>query len=279
MRSCSATTTPTRPGPRCPVAVELARSLGAKLVIGFGYEPPRSGGEVGALRGEIEKLGEEFAAAAVAQVQRLDPDLPSRCSWSRTGRSRRSCGWPTPLDARFIVVGHRQRHLLAEVFIGSVLEGVMSETARPVRGGAARRRLSIGPADRRRSRSGEVAAPKPGEPGDGDHDGDQGEDDDRRGGERAARQLRRVGERREVHHPVAELEERSELAQEDEAAEGHPAADDEARGEPEERDVIATSTQVAGSCTSAAPTTRPTCAESPVCTARDRARGRRRRAP
>ena len=36
------------------------------------------------------------------------------------------------LDARFIVVGHRQRHLLAEVFVGSVLEGVMSETGRPV---------------------------------------------------------------------------------------------------------------------------------------------------
>ena len=28
--------------------------------------------------------------------------------------------------------GHRQRHLLAEVFVGSVLEGIMSETARPV---------------------------------------------------------------------------------------------------------------------------------------------------
>jgi nucleotide-binding universal stress UspA family protein len=36
------------------------------------------------------------------------------------------------IDARLVVVGHRQRHLLVEVFTGSVLEGVLSETSRPV---------------------------------------------------------------------------------------------------------------------------------------------------
>jgi nucleotide-binding universal stress UspA family protein len=115
-----------------PVAVELARSLGTKLVIGFGYEPPRSGGEVGALRGEIEKMGEEFAAAAMTQVHDLDPDLDVEVQLVQDRPIEAIVRLADSLDARFIVVGHRQRHLLAEVFIGSVLEGIMSETDRPV---------------------------------------------------------------------------------------------------------------------------------------------------
>jgi nucleotide-binding universal stress UspA family protein len=115
-----------------PVAVELARSLGTRLVIGFGYEPPRSGGEVGALRGEIEKVGEEFAAEAVARAHDLDPDLDVEVQLIQDRPIEAIVRLADALDARFIVVGHRQRHLLAEVFVGSVLEGVMSETARPV---------------------------------------------------------------------------------------------------------------------------------------------------
>ena len=115
-----------------PVAVELARSLGAKLVICFGYEPPRSGGEVGALRDEIEKLGEEFGDTALAQVKALDPDLPVEVQLVQDRPTEALVRLADAVDARFIVVGHRQRHLLAEVFIGSVLEGVMSETSRPI---------------------------------------------------------------------------------------------------------------------------------------------------
>jgi nucleotide-binding universal stress UspA family protein len=115
-----------------PVAVELARSLGAKLVIGFGYEPPRSGGEVGALRGEIEKVGEEFATEALSRVHDLDPDLDVEVQLIQDRPIEAIVRLADALDARFIVVGHRQRHLLAEVFVGSVLEGIMSETARPV---------------------------------------------------------------------------------------------------------------------------------------------------
>jgi nucleotide-binding universal stress UspA family protein len=115
-----------------PVAVELARSLGAKLVICFGYEPPRSGGEVGALRDEIEKLGEEFGDTALAQVKALDPDLPVEVQLVQDRPTEAIVRLADAIDARFIVVGHRQRHLLAEVFIGSVLEGVMSETSRPI---------------------------------------------------------------------------------------------------------------------------------------------------
>ena len=115
-----------------PVAVELARSLGAKLVICFGYEPPRSGGEVGALRDEIEKVGEEFGDTALAQVKALDPDLPVEVQLVQDRPTEAIVRLADAVDARFIVVGHRQRHLLAEVFIGSVLEGVMSETSRPI---------------------------------------------------------------------------------------------------------------------------------------------------
>lgn len=115
-----------------PVAVRLARAQGTELVIGFGYEPPRSGGEVGALRDEIERLGEEFAATALDQVRALDPELPVRAELVQDRPAFAIVRLADALDASFIVLGHRQRHLLAEVFIGSILEGVLSETTRPV---------------------------------------------------------------------------------------------------------------------------------------------------
>ncbi len=87
-----------------PVAVELARSLGTKLVIGFGYEPPRSGGEVGALRGEIEKLGEEFATEAVSRVHDLDPDLDVEVQLVQDRPIEAIVRLADSLDARLIVV-------------------------------------------------------------------------------------------------------------------------------------------------------------------------------
>ncbi len=115
-----------------PVAVELARALGTGLVIGFGFEPPRAGGEVGALRDEIEKLGEEFGLAALDQVRALDPDLPVVVELVQDRPAAAIVRLADAVDARFVVMGHRQRPLLAEVFVGSVLEGVMSETSRPL---------------------------------------------------------------------------------------------------------------------------------------------------
>ena len=115
-----------------PVAVRLAGSLGTGLVICFGYEPPRAGGEVGALREEIEKIGEEIGATALADVAAIDADLPARVELVQDRPAEAVVRLADAVDAPFIVLGHRQRHLLAEVLIGSVLEGVMSETSRPV---------------------------------------------------------------------------------------------------------------------------------------------------
>ncbi len=115
-----------------PVAVTLARSLGTGLVIGFGFEPLRAGGEVGPLRDEIEKLGAELGAAAVDQVRALDPEVEVVVELVQDRPAAAIVRLADATDARFIVVGHRYRHALAEVFRGSVLEGVMSETKRPV---------------------------------------------------------------------------------------------------------------------------------------------------
>lgn len=115
-----------------PVAVDLARSLGADLVIGFGYEPPRSGGEVGSLRNELEKLGEEFAELALEQVRAIDPDLAVRVELVQDRPAEALVRLADAVDARLIVLGHRQRALLAEVFTGSVLEDVLADTLRPV---------------------------------------------------------------------------------------------------------------------------------------------------
>jgi nucleotide-binding universal stress UspA family protein len=115
-----------------PHAVELARAFGTGLVVAFGYEPPRAGGEVGALRQEIEKLGEEFAATALEQVRAIDPDLSVQVQLVQDRPVETIVRMADEVDARVIVLGHRQRNLLAEVVIGSVLEGVMSATTRPV---------------------------------------------------------------------------------------------------------------------------------------------------
>jgi len=115
-----------------PVAADLAREHGAGLVIVFGYEPPKLGGEVGALRDEIEKVGEELAAEALAEVAELAPDVAARVELVQGRPVDAVVELADQLDARYIVVGHRQRSLLAEMFSGSVLEGVMSLTTRPV---------------------------------------------------------------------------------------------------------------------------------------------------
>ena len=61
-----------------PVAVELARSLGAKLVIGFGFEPPRS--------------GERSVPCAVRSRSSARSSPPRRwprsTTWTRTSTSR-----------------------------------------------------------------------------------------------------------------------------------------------------------------------------------------------
>lgn len=115
-----------------PVAVDLAKEHGSELVIVFGYEPPRSGGEVGALRDQIEQLGEELAAEALAEVSALAPEVAARVELVQGRPVDAVVELADDLDARYIVVGHRQRSLLAEMFTGSVLEGVMSLTTRPV---------------------------------------------------------------------------------------------------------------------------------------------------
>ena len=115
-----------------PVAVRLAQTHGVGLLIGFGYEPPRIGGEVGTLREEIEKLGEEFAAAAVEQVKALAPDLAVRVELVQDRPSEAIVRLADAADAPYIVLGHRQRHPIAEAILGSVVEGVLSETTRPV---------------------------------------------------------------------------------------------------------------------------------------------------
>lgn len=100
-------------------------------MIAFGCEPPRSV-EVGSLRNEIEKLGAEFGASALEQVRALDPDLQVEVQLVRDRPAEAIVRIADLLDAHLMVVGHRQRHLLVEVFSGSVLEGVLSETSRPV---------------------------------------------------------------------------------------------------------------------------------------------------
>ena len=114
------------------VAADLAATYDTTLVIVFGYEPPRFGGEVGALRDEIEKVGEELGADALAEVRELAPDVDARVELVQGRPIESIVEIADDVDARFIVVGHRQRSLIAEMFSGSVLEGVMTATTRPV---------------------------------------------------------------------------------------------------------------------------------------------------
>ncbi|ADB49142.1 universal stress protein [Conexibacter woesei] len=113
------------------VAIELARDLGDKLVIAFGYEPPgRMGEELGAARDAVRELGERVTrhAFARAEAEGVEAELAVI--------DRRPVDALLELaaahDARMIVIGSYGDHPIKGAIIGSTPHKLLHLADRPV---------------------------------------------------------------------------------------------------------------------------------------------------
>lgn len=112
-------------------AIELARELGDRLVIGFGYEPPgRMGEEHGAARDAVRELGERVTRHALsrAQAEGVDAEVALVAEHPVDALVRLGDAH----DARLIVVGSYGEHPLKGAIIGATPHKLLHLADRPV---------------------------------------------------------------------------------------------------------------------------------------------------
>jgi len=111
-------------------AVELARSTGDRIVIGFGYEPPGYGEDMGPYRAAVRRHGEQVAAEAVARAAEagvaaeveLVADSPARALEALADRHH----------ARLIVIGSYGEGVLRSAILGSTPHKLVHKARQPV---------------------------------------------------------------------------------------------------------------------------------------------------
>lgn len=112
-------------------AVELAKSLGDRLVVVFGYAPPGIwGGEIAEHEEAIEELGEKLTAEARARAaaQGIEPEVamvPKRGAEALVEVAEER-------DARMIVVGSYGEAPLKGALLGSTPNRLLHIADRPV---------------------------------------------------------------------------------------------------------------------------------------------------
>lgn len=112
-------------------AIELARELGDRVVIAFGYEPPGPvGDELRAARDAVRELGERVTHHALARAHaegvEAEPALVDAApvdALLRLAEER---------DARLIVVGSYGEHPLKGAILGSTPHKLLHLSSRPV---------------------------------------------------------------------------------------------------------------------------------------------------
>lgn len=111
-------------------AIELARTTGDKLVIGFGYEPGGYGEEHSAHREEVRKFGERVTAPAIERAKQAGVDatlalIPERPVDALLALAQEH-------DARAIVVGTYGEHPIKSAIVGSTPTKLLHLSERPV---------------------------------------------------------------------------------------------------------------------------------------------------
>jgi nucleotide-binding universal stress UspA family protein len=112
-------------------AIDLARELGDRIVIAFGYEPPgRLGEEAGAAREAVRELGERATAHAIARAHAAGVEAELALvdahpveALLRLAEER---------DARMIVVGSYGEHPIKGAILGSTAHKLLHLSERPV---------------------------------------------------------------------------------------------------------------------------------------------------
>lgn len=113
------------------VAIELARDLGDRLVIAFGYEPPgRMGEELGAARDAVRELGERVTRHALARAEAEGVEAELAVVDRRPVDALLELA--AAHDARMIVIGSYGDHPLKGAIIGSTPHKLLHLADRPV---------------------------------------------------------------------------------------------------------------------------------------------------
>lgn len=112
-------------------AIELARALGDRLVIVFGYEPPgRQGEEHSAVLAAARELGERVTRHALARAE--VEQVPAEVILVEQRPVDALLSQARILDARMIVVGSAREHPVKGALIGSTPHRLLHLADRPV---------------------------------------------------------------------------------------------------------------------------------------------------
>jgi nucleotide-binding universal stress UspA family protein len=98
-------------------AIDLAKETGAKLVIAYGYDPTRMGGEVRDLDQELEERGRQVTAEAAEKAKSAGVDAEAVVVKEKPAAALAQLA--DQLGARFIVVGSYGERPITGAILGS----------------------------------------------------------------------------------------------------------------------------------------------------------------
>lgn len=112
-------------------AIELARELGDRIVIAFGYEPPGDmGEEIRAARDAVREVGERVAHHALSRVEAAGVEAELAVVDARPVDALLELA--TERDARMIVVGSYGESPIRGAILGSTPHKLLHLADRPV---------------------------------------------------------------------------------------------------------------------------------------------------
>lgn len=111
-------------------AAEVARGMGDRIVVGFGYDPGGPGEEYTATRDAIRKVGERVTAEALEQAKPEGVEVEVALVAERPTEALIALA--DQHDARAIVVGSFGEHPIKGALLGSVPHKLLHLSERPV---------------------------------------------------------------------------------------------------------------------------------------------------
>jgi nucleotide-binding universal stress UspA family protein len=114
------------------VAVSVAKAFGAPLTIVFGYEPNPMGGETADYKHQLEKIGSELLATAVAEAHAIDPSVAVDPAVAALRPAESLLEASLERQARVIVVGGSGERPLVGAILGSVPHKLLHRSTVPV---------------------------------------------------------------------------------------------------------------------------------------------------
>lgn len=111
-------------------AIGLAKDLGDKVIVVFGYEPYRVGGEIQDHRAALEEMGQRVGEAAVERIKAAGID--SQLELVDEGPAQALIDVADKYDARMLVVGSYGDSPLRGAILGSTPHKLVHMCKRPV---------------------------------------------------------------------------------------------------------------------------------------------------